>query len=570
MEELVHYEVLARRPGAAMHLEAWLEDQSRALQMANEMIGCGEFIAVMVVRETRNPKSGKFTPLVIRREGDFTSPVTRKLASGDLPPPRCRTGADLYGPMARARIAEVLEAWLARKKITAFELIHRLDLSETLRNTGGEYQHAVQKFAVPEALLRRSTVHEVIKSLHPVIDEAATRLRLTTQANGFAALSLSTFAQVCDDLADVHDRLFLLGGAVAAYLESAEDWGAKVERVLNLADAAPEDGPGRDLAMHVLAMPMAEIFNINAAMADLLGPELDPAGHIAALAQLSAPDVADAVSAFDSVAATLLPKPTAIGERLARFLAEPRVNGLRLALGRKILGEIASPKRLRPASAEGEVEITRVLAITLMTAAEHLGGAEAVHEAFVSRSHAMVGTEFVTAYLKVARTPMDEALALARLMESVVGGIHKRQAVRWLQSCVTSLKFDAEIKSTKLPAQARLNQLAALYRRIARSGGKEAGIEPLLQIIGDLGGKIEADAKVLAQFRKTALPPVQKLQLLIRMAMGETAPIGPATERARLEAKRVMAQPETIHELSREPRMLHQVQTMMNALDRAA
>ena len=31
-----------------------------------------------------------------------------------------------------------------------------------------------------------------------------------------------------------------------------------------------------------------------------------------------------------------------------------------------------------------------------------------------------------------------------------------------------------------------------------------------------------------------------------------------------------MAQPETIHELSREPKMLHQVQTMMNALDRAA
>ncbi|HQN50836.1 MAG TPA: hypothetical protein PK913_07230 [Phenylobacterium sp.] len=81
MEEQVHYEVLARRPGSAVHLEAWLEDQHRAIQVANEMIGSGEFIAVMVIRETRDPKSGKFSPLCIRREGDFTSPVTRKLRS---------------------------------------------------------------------------------------------------------------------------------------------------------------------------------------------------------------------------------------------------------------------------------------------------------------------------------------------------------------------------------------------------------------------------------------------------------------------------------------------------------
>lgn len=568
MEEQVHYEVLARRPGSAVHLEAWLEDQHRAIQVANEMIGSGEFIAVMVIRETRDPKSGKFSPLCIRREGDFTSPVTRKLRSGDLPPPRCQTGGDLYGPMARARIAEVLEGWLARRKSTAFELIHRLDLVDTLRNTGGEFQHAIQKFSVPEALLRRSTVHEVIRSLHPVIDQAASRLRQATQAKSFPTISVSGFRETCEALAEADERLFLMGGAVAGYLGSAEDWPSKVERLLNLADAAPETGTGRDLAFHVLAQPMAEILNLGPAMTEMLGSELDPASHLGALAQLVAPEVPKAVAAIDPAAAALLPKPTDIGERLARFLAEPRVSGLRQALGRKVLAEIASPRRLRPASPEGEVEMCRALAITLMTAAELMGGAEAVHEAFIARSHTLVGTEFVTAYLKVARNPIDEAMALVRLMESVVGGTHKRQAVRWIQSCVTSLKFDTEAMSGKAPAAIRLGQLASLYRRVARAGGQEAGIEALLTLIGEMGGKLEADAKIIQGIRKAAHSPVEKVQALIRMATGEAAPLGPAAERARQEAKRLAAHPDTTAHLS--ARAAVQLQTMVQNLGRAA
>jgi hypothetical protein len=568
MEEQVHYEVLARRPGSAVHLEAWLEDQHRAIQVANEMIGSGEFIAVMVIRETRDPKSGKFSPLCIRREGDFTSPVTRKLRSGDLPPPRCQAGSDLYGPMARARIAEVLEGWLARRKSTAFELIHRLDLVDTLRNAGGEFQHAIQKFAVPEALLRHSTVHEVIRGLHPVIDQAAARLRQATQAKAFPTISVSGFGETCEALAEADERLFLMGGAVAGYLGSAEDWPSKVERILNLADAAPETGIGRDLAFHVLAQPMAEILNLGPAMTEMLGAELDPASHLGALAQLVAPEVPKAVGAMDPAAAALLPKPTDIGERLARFLAEPRVAGLRQALGRKVLAEVASPRRLRPASPEGEVEMCRALAITLMTAAEPMGGAEAVHEAFVSRSHTLVGTEFVTAYLKVARTPIDEAMALVRLMESVVGGTHKRQAVRWIQSCVTSLKFDTEAMSGKAPAAIRLGQLANLYRRVARAGGQEAGIEALLTLIGEMGGKLEAEAKIIQGIRKAAHSPVEKVQALIRMATGEAAPLGPAAERARQEARRLAAHPDTTAHLS--ARAAVQLQTMVQNLGRAA
>ncbi len=568
MEEQVHYEVLARRPGSAVHLEAWLEDQHRAIQVANEMIGSGEFIAVMVIRETRDPKSGKFSPLCIRREGDFTSPVTRKLRSGDLPPPRCQAGSDLYGPMARARIAEVLEGWLARRKATAFELIHRLDLVDTLRNAGGEFQHAIQKFSVPEALLRHSTVHEVIRSLHPVIDQAAARLRQATQAKAFPTISVSGFTETCEALAEADERLFLMGGSVAGYLGSAEDWPSKVERILNLADAAPETGIGRDLAFHVLAQPMAEILNLGPAMTEMLGAELDPASHLGALAQLVAPEVPKAVAAIDPAAAALLPKPTDIGERLARFLAEPRVAGLRQALGRKVLAEVASPRRLRPTSPEGEVEICRALAITLMTAAEPMGGAEAVHEAFVSRSHTLVGTEFVTAYLKVARNPIDEAMALVRLMESVVGGTHKRQAVRWIQSCVTSLKFDTEAMSGKAPAAIRLGQLANLYRRVARAGGQEAGIEALLTLIGEMGGKLEAEAKIIQGIRKAAHSPVEKVQALIRMATGEAAPLGPAAERARQEAKRLAAHPDTTAHLS--ARAAVQLQTMVQNLGRAA
>lgn len=568
MQGLTHYEVFGRRPNGALNLEHSLESESRALQLADSMWASREFVAIKVVRETRDPETGEFKSAVIRKEGDFSAPAPRR-ATGASAGPACKTGADLYGPHARVRIAEHLAGWLGRKTLTAFELLHRLDQADALRNAGGEYQHAIQKFAVPESLARGASVHEVIRSLHTLIDEAAGNLRSAQKAGRILPLSPAAFAAVCDALAKEEDRIFLVSAAVAGWIGKAATWAEKVDRVLTLAESAPKGGPGRDLAMFVLAQPLGEMLALPAVLDEVLGGELDLGGRLAATARMLAPEAIEALAAADPAAAAQVPPATEAAARAGRVLADPRFESLRGLIGKRLLAEISGQKRLRPADAEAEIELVRALAAALSLAAGKQMPADAVREAFAERSAAMVGAEFVTAYLSAQRTAMDEALALTRLLESAVGQANKRQAARWLQSCLTGLKFDTEINSAAVPASDRLALLAQISRRAARAGRDVAGVEPLLQTLGEIGGRIEAEGKVIAQMLR--LPsPVHRLQGLIRMANGETAPRGPASERAHKEARKVMNAPETTHELSRDPRVMHQVQTMMRALEGAA
>lgn len=570
MQSLTHYEVFGRRPDGVLNLEHSLENQEHAVKLANDMLASREFVAIKVTCETRDRETGEFSSRVIRKEGDFSAPAPKRPTPGVSAPPTCKAATDLYGPQARVKISEFLEGWLGRKSVTAFELLHRIDLVDSLRNAGSEFQHAVQKFAVPESLSRGSNVHEVIRSLHPLIDQAASRLRAAVKAQQFPVITPADFAATCDALAEDEERLFLLAGAVAADLGLAAKWGEKLDRLLALAEAAPKTGTGRDLALHVLAQPLGEVLNTPAVMTEVLGEDLDLGARLAATARLIAPAAVIAIAQLDPTGAALIPPATPAATRIGKVLADSRLGGLRAIIGRRLLAEIASQKRLRPTSADQEVEILRTLATTLTAGADKQITAEAVRDAFIARSAAMVGTEFVSAYLKTPRSPMAEALALTRLLESVVGGAHKRQAVRWLLSSVTSLRFETEINSPGIPAAERLTQLAGLYRRVARTGKDAAGVEPLLLLLGELGGKIEAEGKMIANLQRGYTPPVQKLQMLIRMAAGESAPPGPAADRAKREAHRVMNQPETTEELSREPKVLHQIQTMMRALDKAA
>ncbi len=63
---------------------------------------------------------------------------------------------------------------------------------------------------------------------------------------------------------------------------------------------------------------------------------------------------------------------------------------------------------------------------------------------------------------------------------------------------------------------------------------------------------------------------VKKLDALLRMAMGETAPPGAVAERARAEAKRLIASPAANAELAASPEAAAQVRAMMKSFQAAA
>jgi glycosyltransferase involved in cell wall biosynthesis len=68
-----------------------------------------------------------------------------------------------------------------------------------------------------------------------------------------------SFADACARLGDDPEATYKLGGGVAAYIASATSWSGKIDRLLDLADAAPAEPKLRKMVFAVLEQPLGEI-----------------------------------------------------------------------------------------------------------------------------------------------------------------------------------------------------------------------------------------------------------------------------------------------------------------------
>ena len=240
------------------------------------------------------------------------------------------------------------------------------------------------------------------------------------------------------------------------------------------------------------------------------------------------------------------------------------------SLSRMVLRELMSPRRLRPRDAAGEIEILRTLAMALTGTAGRLLSLEEVQTAFTERSKSLVTADFVAAYVASCDSVMCEAELLTRLCENVTGAANKRSAARWLVACLTSLRFETEQRQSSVAPMQRLSILAGLQRDVRGAGLGETDTAQILAAVGLVGGNIEAEARIVAQIARAPAPPQQKLTVLLRLAAGDTAPLGPAADRAKAEAIRLMRAPETRAALTAAPETLALLKGLMQAAGLAA
>lgn len=200
--------------------------------------------------------------------------------------------------------------------------------------------------------------------------------------------------------------------------------------------------------------------------------------------------------------------------------------------------------------------------MALTAASGRLLPLEEVRGAFIERSKMLVAGDFVSVYLSEERTAVQEAQDLVWLLENVTGGSNKRQAMRWLLTIVASLRFETEMANAGETPASRLTRLADLYRQLARSGSGAAGLEVVLEKIGDIGGRIEGQARLAALVARANAPAAQRLGLLLRMAAGETAPPGPAADRAKAEALKLARDPAMRDALAQTPEVLQQLRSL--------
>ncbi|HEY1750686.1 MAG TPA: hypothetical protein VGG29_05450 [Caulobacteraceae bacterium] len=563
MDQLqVHYELFVRHtPGAPWKLEMANESRGLVVETAETMMADGRVAAVRVSKETFDDRTREFQSVVILSKGKVESGKKRKVSEDREP--ICVVPEDLYTLHARDRIGRLLEAWLSRNNATPFELLHRPDLIEKLDAAGNELQHAVQKIAIPEAQARSLSVHELIRSFQALIERAIKRVLGDGRKGRFPDLGNESFAEAALKVVGEPDGAYLLGGAVARHLAEAPDWPQKVMRLLDLADAAPKPEGARALAFEVLEQPLSEILESRAGLVGLLGAGLDLGGQLAAMTRLVAADAVGALERVDPLVAKSLPALDGAAARLAEWIAQPPFAGVRAAVGRRILRELMGPRRLRPTNAREEIELLRALGMSLTASAGQLLPLESVQEAFGARSRMLVTSEFVEALVGRERTAREEAELLTWLCENVVGTVSKRQAARYLASHVASLRFETELRGGHDSPSHRLAALAVMQKSAGRAGLDPADLGPIQAKVGDVGGLIEADVKLSATLLQASAPVVHRLSLLLKLAMGQAAPMGPAADRARGAALKLLRSDAARTELASAPEQLAQVRDLI-------
>jgi hypothetical protein len=565
----VHYELFVRHtPGAPWKLEMASENRGQVVEAAETLMDEGRVAAVRVSKETFDEASHEFQSVAILSRGKVESGRKPKVVENREP--LCVTPEDLYTGHARDRIGRLLEAWLVRNRATPFELLHRPDLIEKLDAAGNELQHAVQKIAVPEAQARNLSVHELIRSFQRLIERAITRVLADGRRGRFVDVSVEGFSAAAERALAEPDAAYLIGAAVARYLAGGSSWSDKVGRLLDLAGAAPRHGAARQLAFEVLEQPLSEILESRAGLIELLGPSLDLGGQLAAMTRLVASDTVATLIAVEPALVVSLPPLEGAAARLADWIIQPPFAGVRAAVGRRIMRELIGPRRLRPSSARDEIALLRALGMALIASSGQLLPADRVQEAFAARSRMLVTAEFVESLLGRERPAREEAELLIWLAENVIGPLNKREAARYLASHVGSLRFERELRAgPDSPAQ-RLVLLANLQRAAARAGLIPNDLTPIQAKLGDVGGLVEADAKLCAAIVQASASVAHKLNLLLRLATGEAAPLGPAAERARGAALKLLRSDTARAELSAAPEKLAQVRGMIQAAGLAA
>ena len=565
----VHYELFVRHaPGAPWTLEMANESRNHVIESAESLMAEGRVAAVRVSKESLDPDTREFKSVAILSKGKVDGGRKRKVVENREP--LCVSPEDLYSLHARDRIGRLLDGWLTRNHATAFELLHRKDLAEKLDAAGNDLQHAVQKIAVPEAQARGISVHELIRSFQRLIDRSVARIVSDARRDRFPNFTDEPFAIAAERLAGETEAAYLLGGGVAAYLAPGATWSAKVMRILDLADAAPSEGPARALVFEVLEQPLSEILESRAGLVELLGGHLDLGGQLAGMTRLVASAAIARFVVAEPRVARALPTLEGAAARLADWMLQPPFANVRAAVGRRILRELLGPRRLRPTSPKDEIELLRALGMALTAAAGQLMPPDSVQEAFVARSRMLVTSEFVEGLLGRDGSARDEAELLIWLSENVVGAVNKRQAARYLASHAGSLRFETELRYGPDTASHRLASLAAMQKSSARAGLDPADLAPIMAKFGEVGGLIEVDSKLIASIAHATAPALHRLGLLLRLAMGEAAPLGPAADRARAAALKLLRTDGARAELAASPEQLSHVRDLVQAAGLAA
>ncbi len=533
MGNQIHYEIFKRagaKGGWTLHEASSSRDG--AIKMAQELMAGEKATGVKVVKETYNDETGDYLSLKIFEEGHNQVKVDPKSEDAPHALP-CFKPDDLYSYHARATIGRLLSDFLSRCKVTVTELLHRADLLEKLEATGTLYQHAVQKVAVAQAATTGQPVQQIVKSLNELTEKAIQKVYRDERAGLFPEPKAADFTPLAIKLAGAADGHYVFNGAVARYLKSAKDWDEKVFRLIALMEQAPAEEKPRKLLLSAIDAVIAEILAGSAALRELMGPSETLAQTLANLVELylGKPQlVATGSGAAQGLSA------------LTASFGKDELPEARTAVANRIIAEFKANRRLCPASLVDELKALRQLANRVVLGIGKYMSHEDLIAAFTLRSKRLVTQETMAPYLE-GTAPDEKFERLMFVEENVIGIENKRALAAFVLPVLTSAPFDSHFNNPKTPLLARLQKLAQLQTRVARSGFVDVTKADICEKLDALACQVEARGKLFESVENRTPSHVEKAQTLLKLATTGIFTEGKLAEQARSRILSYLSKP---------------------------
>lgn len=474
----VHFELFVRRRGRmAWELELATWDRRAAFEAADQALNGERGAAVRLFKETHDPATGAFRPLVLLERGETAEPrrrravVSRRAGGVRTAPASCAHPRDLYATPAREAIGRLLGGWLARHRVTPFELLHRADLAERLEACEAELSAALYNAALAEAAARGAALEPVRQGLDTLARRAIERVT-----------------------SDDPDVAFRLGAAVASRLGRHANWKDKLELVLDLLDAAPEAGQPASVSLRVLQQPLIDILGAHGDLDEILGSELLLGDQLMILTQIASAPAIAAVVAGDAALARSVPRLRGLSARLALVLhARPVFARARRAIGRRVLAALALDRPLWPGDPAREVEGLKALAC-LLSVSGRLVDQDAVASALAGRWRRLSGPGFVDARLALCKGAVEEVDVVLDLLDAAVGRAPQEALGRRLVGLLSDRAFEQETRFSPDPLAVSLRRLAALAHRVRAAALRPEARAHAERRLRGLAAALEADA----------------------------------------------------------------------------
>jgi len=519
MARQVHFEVF-RRAGArgGWTLHEVVNDRTRALSMAQEMMASEKATGVKVVKETYDDDTGDYLSLKIFEDGHNKMKIAP--AQEDTPPSLpCFKPDDLYSYHARQTMMRLFGDFLARNKITITELIHRADMLDKLEATGTVYQHAVQKIAVAQAASSTTPVQQIVKNLNELATQATQRVYRDQRKGLFPNPRTDQFAELAAKLAGQGDAAYIFNGALARHLRDTQGWNDKVLALLEILAQTPASGDARTLILSSIDAILAEALSASTALHELIGQAENLAEALTRLVELFLGKLS-ADASHGGVAALS-----------ARFAAD-ELPEARTAIARRIVAEFKSAKRLRPDSLVEELTALRRLANRVVYGVGKFLSHEDLIAAFTLRSKRLVTQETLSGYIQDC-APDERMERLLFVEENIIGIENKRQLASFVTPVLNSASFENFFHNPKVPVLQRLQRLTQLQTRVRRASFVDVQRQEIADRMDRLACEMAARAKLFENLEAKPQSHVEKAQTLLKLTMGGFFTEGALSARAR-------------------------------------